>query len=59
LKPAPAASLSDVSAETRLALTAALLFNALRGLLFILLLALAIVIPFLAANKTGAAIVGV
>ena len=53
----PSASSSDVSAETRLALTAALLFNALRGLLVILLLALAVVVPYLAANKTGSAVV--
>jgi PAS domain S-box-containing protein len=54
---APAPNLPDVSTETRLALTAALLFNALRGLLVILLLALAIVVPYLSANKTGSAIV--
>jgi hypothetical protein len=57
LNAAPLANLSDISTETRLALTVAVLFNALRGLLVILLLALAIVVPYLAANKSGSAIV--
>lgn len=47
----------DIPTDTRLALTAALLLNALRGLLVLVFLAAAILIPFFAASKAASALV--